>query len=276
MTDDSYDANLPDDLDDIAQILRANRITADPEMLERVRKRVRANAPLHQRPRFLTPYTGAVVAVAAGLAITAKVSHVPVGSDLATLAASVTNPVSDSPTNGTAAGAVYCGPGSGFGSSGWAPSFRWHFGYPTPDLQGADDGWSASVQPSCPSGSLSIRWDDPSVSVAPGKSIQFGYDFHAASKPAFTMTAYNLQVNWTYTCSSGGTTMTYAPATGTETWTQNMYTAPENMPDWWPTGVKTDPSGFQGTMTVPALCGASKPVIFTGGTFSAIIQIVVS
>lgn len=270
LTDDSYDAQLPDDLDDIARSLRANRTTADGEMLERVRERARANARLRQRRRFLTPYTGTIVAIAAGLAVTAKLAHVAVASDLATLADSVTSPVS-STTDGSAADAVYCGQGSGSGLSGWAPTFRWHYGFPTPDTQGADDGWSASVQPSCPDGSLSIRWSDDGVSVVPGNQLDFGYDFHQANKPPFTMTAYNLQVNWTYTCSSKGPTMTYAPTN--EMWSQNTYTATDSSPYWIPTGTKDDPLGFQGTMTVPALCGAGNPVTFTGGTFSAVIQI---
>jgi hypothetical protein len=270
LNDDSFEAQLPDDLNSIADALRDNRMPADGETLERVRQRACATARPPQRRMFRRPQTAGILAVAVSLAIAAAVSHVPVASAIATLASGVTSPVSNTPNN-SAAGLVYCGSAFSQGSSGWAPTFRWHYGYPAPNTMGADDGWSASVQPSCPSGTLSIRWADGNVSVLPGNPIQFGYDFHQANKPAFTMTAYNLQVNWTYKCSSNGATMTYAPTN--EIWSQNTYHAPANMPSWIPTGVKTDPSGFQGTMTVPALCGAGKPVIFTGGTFSAVIKI---
>jgi hypothetical protein len=68
--------------------------------------------------------------------------------------------------------------------------------------------------------------------------------------------------------------MTFVPsAMNPEAWTGGTYSAPANDPNWIPTGSKTDPAGFQGTLTVPALCGAGKPVTFTGGTFSATIKI---
>ena len=84
------------------------------------------------------------------------------------------------------------------------------------------------------------------------------------------MTASNLQVVFTYKCTSNGPTMTLSPAG--EVWTQNTYHAPANNPDWIPTGTKTDPLGFQGSLTVPNVCGGN-PVIITGGTFSALIKI---
>jgi hypothetical protein len=272
LTDDSFEAQLPDDLNSIADALRDNRTPADGETLERVRQRACATARPRQRGMFRRPQTAGILAVAVSLAIAAEVSHVSVASAIAALASGVTNPVSNTP-NSSAAGVVYCGSGFSQGSSGWAPTFRWHYGFPAPNTMGADDGWSASVQPSCPSGVLSIQFSDGNVSVLPGNPIRFGFDFHQAHKPAFTMTAANPQIVWTYKCGSGPT-QTFAPTSqNPETWSQTTYTAPANAPDWIPTGTKTDSAGFQGTMTVPALCGAGHPVTFTGGTFSAVIKI---
>lgn len=277
MTDDAFEAQLPDDLKPVADALRANRVAPDAPLLERVQQRVSGPPPSRRRRRLLTPRAAATVALALAVVIGAKLSHVNVASDVATLAGSVTQPVSNTP-NGSASGAVYCGEGSGSGSSGWAPSFRWHYGYPSPDTPKADDGWSQSVQPSCPGGSLSIRWSDDSVNVTPGNPIRFGYDFHQASKPAFTMTAYNLLVVFMYKCGSGPT-KTFSPTSlNPETWTGGThndgttYNSPAFAPDWIPTGTKTDALGFQGTLNVPALCG-SGAVTFTGGTFSATIKI---
>jgi hypothetical protein len=278
MTDEPFETDLPEDLKSIADALRAYRPAAGGPQLERVQKRVVDARPVSRRPRLLTPRAAVTAGLALAVVAGASLTHVNVGGGIAALVSSVTSPASNNPTK-SAAETVYCGAGSGSGPTGWAPSFRWHYGYPSPDTQGADDGWSQSVQPTCPGGSLSIRFNDDNVSVTPGNSIQFGYDFHASNKPAFTMTASNLLVVFNYKCSNGSTGTFSPTAANPETWTGGTngngttYSSPANTPEWIPTGTKTDPLGFQGTLKVPALCGAGKPVTFTGGTFSATIQI---
>jgi hypothetical protein len=269
VTDESFESELPEDLKSIADALRADRPDVDGHLLECVQQRVTAGQRARRRPRLLTSRAALTLGLALAVVIGARLSHVNVSGGVAALVSNVTSPASSNPMT-SAAETVYCGAGSGSGPSGWAPTFRWHYGYPSPDTQRADDGWSPSVQPTCPGGLLSIRWSDDNVSVIPGKSIQFGYDFHQANKPAFTMTASNLQVVFTYKCTSNGPTMTLSPVG--ETWTKNTYNAPANDPDWIPTGTKTDPLGFQGSLTVPNVCNGS-PVILTGGTFSALIKI---
>ena len=273
MRDDSYEAHLPEDLQSLAEDLRANRATADGHLLERVEQRVKTK-PSRRRPRLFTPRAAGTLALALAAVLGGKLAHVNVAQGFASLTSSITQPVSNQP-NSQPAGDVYCGPGSGSGSTGWAPTFRWHYGYPAPNTRGADDGWSPSVQPSCPSGMLSIRFNGGSVTVTPGNTLQFGYDFHQANKPAFTLMALNPSISFTYKCGSGST-MTFVPSgSNPEAWTGGTYHAPANNPNWIPTGTKTDPAGFQGSMTVPALCGAGNPVTFTGGVFSATIKITV-
>jgi hypothetical protein len=272
LTDDSFEAHLPDDLQSIGDAMRTNRASADGHLLERVEQRVNDERPRRHSRRLLTPRAAGMVTLALAAALGVRLSHVNVAAAFASFSSSISQPVSNLPNN-SPAGAVYCGPGSGSGSGGWAPTFRWHYGFPAPNTMGADNGWSPSVQPSCPSGTLSIRFSGGSVTVNPGNPIQLGYDFHQANKPAFTLTAFNPEVALTYKCGSGST-MTFVPsAMSPEAWTGGTYSAPANNPDWIPTQDKNDPAGFQGTLTVPALCGAGKPVTFTGGTFSATIKI---
>ena len=101
------------------------------------------------------------------------------------------------------------------------------------------------MQPSCPSGILSIRFNGGSVTVNPGSLFDFGYDFHQANKPAFTLMAFNPSIAFTYKCGSGAT-MTFVPSSSNpEAWTGGTYHAPANNPNWIPTQTKTDAAGFQ-------------------------------
>jgi hypothetical protein len=251
----------------MADDLRTNRSTADGHLLERVQKRVDEKPSRRRGRRLLTPRAAATVTLAFAAVLGAKLTHVNVAQAFDSVVSNITSPASTQ-NNGTPAGDVYCGPGSGSGSTGWAPTFRWHFGGP-----GDPNGWSPSVQPSCPNGNLSIQFNGSAVTVNPGSTLLLGYDFHQANKPAFTLMAFNPQVTLTYKCGTGPTHTFVPSAMNPETWTGGTYHAPANNPDWIPTQDKNDPSGFQGSLTVPALCGAGNPVTFTGGTFSAVIKI---
>jgi hypothetical protein len=251
----------------MADELRTNRSTADGHLLERVQKRVHEKPSRRRGRRLLTPRAAATVTLAFAAVLGAKLTHVNVAQAFASVVSNISSPASTQ-NNGTPAGDVYCGPGSGSGSTGWAPTFRWHFGGP-----GDPNGWSPSVQPSCPNGNLSIQFNGSAVTVNPGSTLLLGYDFHQANKPAFTLMAFNPEVTLTYKCGTGPTHTFVPSAMNPETWTGGTYHAPANNPDWIPTQDKNDPSGFQGSLTVPALCGAGNPVTFTGGTFSAVIKI---
>ncbi|MGZ4196956.1 MAG: hypothetical protein ACXVFQ_11515 [Solirubrobacteraceae bacterium] len=268
MRDDAYESHLPEDLQSLADALRENRSTADGHLLERVQRRVHEKPARRRGRRLLTGRAAGIVTLALAAVLGARLTHVNVAQAFATVVSNISSP-SSTQNNGTPVGDVYCGPGSGTGSSGWSPTFRWHYG----GIPGADNGWSPSVQASCPSGNLSIRFNGGSVTVNPGNPINFGYDFHQANKPAFTLMVFNPSIAFTYKCGNGPTQTFVPSAVNPETWTGGTYHAPANNPDWIPTQDKNDPSGFQGTLTVPALCGAGKPVTFTGGTFSALIKI---
>ena len=267
MRDDSYESHLPEDLQSLGDALRTNRSTADGHVLERVQQRVHERPHRRRAGRLLTARAAGTIVIALVAVFGARLTHVNVAQAFASVVSNISNP-SSTQNNGTPAGDTYCGPGSGSGSTGWAPTFRWHFGGP-----GDPNGWSPSVQPSCPSGALSIRFTGSSVTVNPGSTLLLGYDFHQANKPAFTLMAFNPSITFTYKCGNGPT-QTFVPSgSNPETWAGGTYNAPANNPDWIPTQDKDDPSGFQGTLTVPALCGPGNPVTFTGGTFSAVIKI---
>ena len=153
-----------------------------------------------------------------------RLTHVNSAQAFASVVSNITNP-SSTQNNGTPAGDTYCGAGSGSGSTGWAPTFRWHFGGP-----GDPNGWSPSVQPSCPSGALSIRFSGSSVTVNPGSTLLLGYDFHQANKPAFTLMAFNPSITFTYKCGSGSTQTFVPSAMNPETWTGGTYTRAGQQP----------------------------------------------
>jgi hypothetical protein len=265
LPDDSFEDQLSDDLRFVADALRDGRSVADGHLLARVLHRVQGGSAKRRSWWAPTTRTAVTLTLALGLVMGVKLTHFNVTQGVATLAGSVTSGSSLTSGN-SAAGAVYCGEGSGSGSTGWAPSFRWHYG----GIPGADDGWSASVQPTCPSGLLSIRWSDDSLSLSPGSSLKAGYDFHASNKPGFTMTATNPTVVFSpIKCADKSTptqsTVTLAMSTG-------VYNSPANTPNWIPTGDKTSSLGFQGTLIVPNVCHGAN-VIFSGGTFSTTVKI---
>jgi hypothetical protein len=262
LTDDSFENQLPDDLKPVADALRQSRAVADGHLLERVLHRVNAGSPPPRRWRLLTPRTAVTTMLALAVLVGARVSHFNVVHGMAVLAGSVTNTGSTSP-GGSAANLTYCPEGPG----GWAPTFRWHYGAPTPDTQGYDDGWSPSVQPDCTDGSLKINLVDQVTVPATNLTFWSGFDFHTANKPQYTMTASHPTVTLNLACASGKPT----PSTWTVTWGGNTYQSQANT--WVPdNNNKTALVGFQsGSFTLPAACGANKSVIVTGGTFFASI-----
>jgi hypothetical protein len=261
VTEDSFeDDRLPDDLQSVADALRAHRDEPDGHLLERVFHRVRASSPGRRRRRLLTARSAVMATAAAALVLGVRLSHLNLAQAATTLASSVTSITSTSPS-GSAANHVYCPSGVG----GWAPTFRWHYGAPAPDSLGFDDGYSPSVQPDCAHGTLTINLTDR-VTVPVGASFWAGFDFHTANQPTYTMSARQPTVVLNLSCASGSAN----PSTFTYTWAGNTYQSQANT--WVPdNNNKTALSGFQsGAFTLPKACG-TKSVIVTGGTFTASI-----
>ena len=265
MHDDSFDSNLPDDLRSIADALSREREVADGHLLERVLRRVTATPRERRRRRFVSVRTVVTMGIAAMCLIGVRLSGTSVSGAAATLVATITSGTSNS-TSGSAADMVYgnCGAGTATGSSGWAPTFRFHFG----NVPGADNGWSASVQPSCPSGALTISLNDP-LSLAPGTNLGGGYDFHTSgSPPPYTMTATSPTIVFSKITCANGTKPTQS--TLTMSIPSGSYASSAN--NWVPTDDKSAAAGFQGSLVIPALCGKSNVVIGTA-SFTASIKI---
>jgi hypothetical protein len=259
---DDFDSQLPDDLRSIADALARERDVADGHLLERVLRRVAPAPGERRRRRFVSVRSAATAALAVVCVAGISISHANISAAATALVASITSGTSDS-TSGSAAGQVYCGSKSAIGLKGWAPSFRWHIG----NISGADDGWSPSVQPTCPSGALSIVLSD-TLTVTPGTNLGLGYDFHAANDPAFTLATYAPTFHLSVSCPNG------SKSTLTQTLSNGSYYSPANTPDWIATGDKTALAGFQGSIPIPAVCGAGVPVTITGGTFTTTIQVI--
>jgi hypothetical protein len=107
LTDSSFDDRLPEDLQQAADALRANRAVPDGHLLERVFTRVHKTSP--HRPAWWLPTPRKVVTATLALAcvIAAGMTHLNVVNEIGTLAGSVTTTKSTSST-GSAADAVYC------------------------------------------------------------------------------------------------------------------------------------------------------------------------
>lgn len=272
MHDDSFDSDLPDDLRSIADALSQAREVADGHLLERVLRRVTAAPGARRRHRFLSVRTVATMALAAMCVLGVRLSGTSVSGAAAALVDTITASTSNT-TSGSAAGTVYCGSGSAIGLRGWAPSFRWHYGFPggiSTTGVAADDGWSASVQPTCPSGSLSIVFHDDSLSLAPGTTLYGGYDFHAANDPGFTLTTYAPTITFSPIACANGSTPTASSLT--LAMSNGSYDSPANTPNWIPTGDKLDSAGFQGSFKIPDVCNGSN-VIVSGGSFTTTIKV---
>jgi hypothetical protein len=266
VSDDFPENRLPDDLQPLADALRAEREVADGHLLERVLRRAKGGAPSRRRSRLLSPRTAVILTLALAVVVGARLSHFNVTHEVATLADTITNSTSNT-SSGLTTSFNYCNEGTKLGT-GWAPTFRWHYGapgtyYPSP----YDDGWSASIQPDCTTGKLTIPLIDH-VTAQPNIPFDLGYDFHTANKPNFIMKTTNPTAVINYECSSAGPvkTVTILISSG------NSYNSVVNT--WVPTGTDNDPAGFQKTGTLGPLCGTGKPIYVLGGTFTSQVDII--
>jgi hypothetical protein len=93
---------VADDLASVAGALRAHRDLPDGHLLDRVLHRVRSASRPPKRRRLLSLRTAVIAILALAVVAGARLSHLDPMQTVATLAGSVSNPVSGSPSGQTA------------------------------------------------------------------------------------------------------------------------------------------------------------------------------
>jgi hypothetical protein len=149
--------------------------------------------------------------------------------------------------------------------AGTKPHFRWHY-----SANGSAGSWSATTTQACPgSFSMGPQAMEGNLQVAPGATLQAGYDFTIpGNNNSVTLTVSNAQVSFAVSCVSGA-----APSASTFTVTMPMqsYTS-TNGGDWYPSGDQSSPLVYQGSVAVPNLCGGGQLDLAHGGTFTATLS----
>jgi hypothetical protein len=147
---------------------------------------------------------------------------------------------------------------------GTKANFRWHY-----TANGNAGGWSGTATKTCP-GSVSMgpQAMGGNLQVTPGATLKAGYDFTLpGNSKSLTMTASAAKVTLAVSCVSGA-----APSASTLTVTMPAQTYQITNDQWYPSGDQSSPLVYQGSATVPDLCGGGKVDLAKGGTFSATLS----
>ncbi len=139
-------------------------------------------------------------------------------------------------------------------------NFRWHY-----QASGSAGGWSATQTAPCP-GTLRIgpQAMEGNLTVTPGTPLRVGYDFTLpGNKTALTVTVDQPRVVFTVLCVSGAT-----PTNATIVVPMPTQSYPLADDQWHPSGDQNSPLAYQGTVTVPDLCGGGPLRLSQGGTFT--------
>jgi hypothetical protein len=98
-----------------------------------------------------------------------------------------------------------------------------------------------------------------------GATLQAGYDFTLpGNTKSLTMTVSAAQVTFAVACVSGAT-----PSASTITVPLSDQAYQITNDQWYPSGDQSSPLVYQGSVTVPDLCGGGKISLAKGGTFTA-------
>ena len=144
---------------------------------------------------------------------------------------------------------------------GTKANFRWHY-----SANGSAGSWSATRTQTC-SGTFSMgpQAMEGNLKVAPGATLRTGYDFTLpGNHNSLTMTVSAAQVTFAVSCVSGA-----APSASTLTVTMSAQTYQVTGDQWYPSGDQSSPLVYQGSVTVPDVCGGGALDLAAGGTFSA-------
>jgi hypothetical protein len=143
---------------------------------------------------------------------------------------------------------------------GTKANFRWHY-----TANGSAGGWSGTATQGCPgSFSMGPQAMDGNLQVTPGAILQAGYDFTLPGNTnSLTMTVSAAQVTFAVRCASGAT-----PSASMLTVTMPDRTYQITNDQWYPSGDQSSPLVYQGSVSVPDLCGGGKISLAKGGTFT--------
>lgn len=131
-------------------------------------------------------------------------------------------------------------------------------------LAAAPSAAYADVQISFPTQAM-----EGNLQVSPGTTLEAGYDFTMpGNHPAASVAFASAQVTFDATCASGsgGGVITVPLGAG-------PYTDPLNDGgDWFPSGDQSSSASYEGSVSVPKLCGGALVSLQRGGMFTATLQ----
>lgn len=144
---------------------------------------------------------------------------------------------------------------------GTSPNFRWHY-----SANGSSGSWSGTQTSPCP-GSLSMgpQSMEGDLKVSPGTTLLAGYDFTVpGNNSPRTLTVNNPTLTFTVKCVSGA-------SPSASTFKVSMPTATYSFSDsqWYPSGDQSSSAVYQGSISVPNLCGGGQLRLNQGATFTA-------
>jgi acid phosphatase len=143
-------------------------------------------------------------------------------------------------------------------------NFRWHY-----SANGTSGSWSGTHSTVCP-GSISAGPQAMAgdLKVAPGTTLLVGYDFTSpGNRTPLSARVTHPQVVFTLGCVSGA-----APSQSTLTVSMPTTTYTVTDAAWYPSGDQHSALVYQGSVSVPNVCGGGQVRLNKGGTFTAGVQ----
>jgi len=143
-------------------------------------------------------------------------------------------------------------------------NFRWHY-----SALGSSGSWSGTKGAPCPSSlTMGPQAMEGDLKVPPGTTLEAGYDLTVpGNNQVLTIAVANPQVVFTARCVSGR-----APSSPTITVAMPSQTYSVAGSGWYPSGDQHSPLVYQGSVTVPDLCGGGAVRLDKGGTFTASVS----
>jgi DNA-directed RNA polymerase specialized sigma24 family protein len=144
---------------------------------------------------------------------------------------------------------------------GTKTTLRWHY-----TANGSPGGWSGPGTHVCPGNLTMGPQAMGNLLVTPGTTLQAGYDLSVpGNKTSLTMTVSAARVTFAISCVSKAVPSAPTFAVPLQTRTYQI-----TSDQWFPSGVQTSPLVYQGSVSVPALCGPAGQIsLAKGGTFTA-------